>query len=174
MCRYHYEGTSLDQTQGYTLMSPHDQTDRPICYATTDYSAVWQLRSWLPDNVGGVPWVAPSRPCSSAYVPFYDSVTSVPAAWTDNTAYHAFRTVADNLDQPGTASSDTRYRATSGLCRARTARSRATARAPRRPRKRPPSGFTGAAQSTYLTTYSSSAPPKRTTWPGPPLPVQMP
>ena len=40
ICRYHYEGTSLDQTQGYTLMSPHDQTDRPICYATTDYSAV--------------------------------------------------------------------------------------------------------------------------------------
>ena len=71
--RYHYEGTSIDQTQDYTLMSPHAQTNRPICHSTTDYSAVWQLRSWKPDDIGGVMWVAPSRPCSSAYVPFYGS-----------------------------------------------------------------------------------------------------
>ena len=45
ICRYHYEGTSIDQTQNYALMSPHAQTNRPICYSTTDYSAVWQLRS---------------------------------------------------------------------------------------------------------------------------------
>ena len=35
ICRYHYEGTSIDQTAGYSLMSPHDQTNRPICYSTT-------------------------------------------------------------------------------------------------------------------------------------------
>ena len=98
ICRYHYEGTSIDQTAGYTLMSPHDQTNRPICYSTTDYSAVWQLRSWKPDDIGGVMWVAPSRPCSSAYVPFYGSITSVPAAWTGKTAFNEFR---DGRRQPG-------------------------------------------------------------------------
>lgn len=60
--------------------------DRPICYSTTDHSAVWQLRSRLPEGVGGVVWVAPSRPCSSTFVPFYTGITSVPAAWTGKTA----------------------------------------------------------------------------------------
>ncbi len=91
-------------------MSPHDQTNRPICYATTDYSAVWQLRSRLSDDIGGVMWVAPSRPCSSAYVPFYDSVTSVPAAWTNKTAFNVFRAVADSLDKNGTVGGELRYK----------------------------------------------------------------
>ena len=90
-------------------MSPHAQTNRPICYSTTDYSAVWQLRSWKPDDIGGVMWVAPSRPCSSAYVPFYDCITSVPAAWTGKTAYTAFRAVADSLDKNGTVNGSIRY-----------------------------------------------------------------
>ena len=47
-------------------------------------------------------WVAPCRPCSSTYVPFYDSVTSVPAAWSGRTAFNVFRTVADSLDRNGT------------------------------------------------------------------------
>jgi dipeptidase len=109
ICRFHYEGTSLDQTAGYTLMSPHSQTNRPICHSTTDYSAVWQLRSWKPDDIGGVLWVAPSRPCSSAYVPFYDCITSVPSAFGGKTAYNAFRTVADSLDKNGTVNGQIRY-----------------------------------------------------------------
>ena len=86
----------------YSLMSPHDQTNRPICYSTTDHSEVWQLRSWKPDDIGGVMWVALSRPCSSTYVPFYDSITSVPAAWSGRTAFNEFRDVADSLDRNGT------------------------------------------------------------------------
>jgi dipeptidase len=110
ICRYHYEGTAIDQTQNYTLMSPHAQTNRPICYSTTDYSAVWQLRSWKHDDIGGVMWVAPCRPCSSAYVPFYDSITSIPTAWTSKTAYNVFRTVADSLDKNGTVDGELRYK----------------------------------------------------------------
>ena len=45
--------------------------DRPLCYLWTDYSAIWQLRGWLPPQVGGVLWALLSRPCSSAYVPLY-------------------------------------------------------------------------------------------------------
>ena len=48
ICRYHYEGTSIDQTADYALMSPHNQSNRPICYATTGYSEVWQLRRGSP------------------------------------------------------------------------------------------------------------------------------
>ena len=117
ICRYHFEGTEIDQTDAYSLMTPHDQTNRPVCDATTDYSAVWQLRDWLPDAIGGVMWVAPSRPCSSAYVPFYDSITSVPAGWTDATAYAGFRAVADNLDKKGKVNGVRRYKYYSPLVR---------------------------------------------------------
>ena len=156
ICRYHYEGTGLDQTQDYTLMSPHAQTNRPICYSTTDYSAVWQLRSWKPDDIGGVMWVAPCRPCSSAYVPFYDSITSVPTAWTGKTAYNAFRTVCDSLDKNGgrwAASSATST--TSRWCRASTAASRRSARTHRRAPRTTAAGLSGAARITYLTNYSA-------------------
>jgi dipeptidase len=54
-------------------------------------------------------WLAMCRPCSSVYVPVYDSVTSVPAAWTDTTAYNDFRAVADSLDASGTIHGQNRY-----------------------------------------------------------------
>ena len=140
ICRYHYEGTAIDQTQDYTLMSPHAQTNRPICYSTTDYSAVWQLRSWKPDDIGGVMWVAPCRPCSSAYVPFYDSITSVPTAWTEQDRVQRLphrRRQPGQERAPSAASSATST--TSRSCRAPTARSRPSARTPRRaPSRRPP------------------------------------
>ncbi len=155
ICRYHYEGTSIDQTAGYTLMSPHNQTNRPICHSTTDYSAVWQLRSWKPDDIGGVLWVAPSRPCSSTYIPFYDSITSVPAAFTGKTAFNAFRAVAESLDKKGTVGGTTRYgyyiplvKSTYGAfetqCTTAQASTETTA-----------AGLTGSARINYLTNYSA-------------------
>lgn len=108
-CREHYEGTTLDRTNGYTLMSPHAQTSRPVCYSTTDYGAVWQLRRGLPEAVGNVMWLALSRPCSSTYVPFYAGVQDVPQWWSQKKAYLAFRAVADSLDQPGTVGGELRY-----------------------------------------------------------------
>ncbi len=155
ICRYHYEGTAIDQTQDYTLMSPHAQTNRPICHSTTDYSAVWQLRSWKPDDIGGVMWVAPSRPCSSAYVPFYGSITSVPSSWTNKTAFNLFRAVADSLDKRGTVDGEIRYKhyiplvqgvygAFEAECTAAQASTESTA-----------AGLSGAARITYLTDYSA-------------------
>jgi dipeptidase len=115
--REHYVGTELDQTEGYTLMSPHAQTCRPVCYSTTDYSAVWQLRRGMPAAIGDVMWLALSRPCSSAYVPFYAGVTDVPQRWSQKRAYLAFRKVADSLDAPGTVDGDIRYLHYIGLVR---------------------------------------------------------
>jgi dipeptidase len=67
------------------------------------------MRDWLPDAVGGVAWMALSRPCSSTYVPFYDSITSVPTAWSGKRAYNDFRAVADSLDANGTIGGMIRY-----------------------------------------------------------------
>jgi dipeptidase len=156
ICRYHFEGTSLDQTDGYALMSPHDQTNRPICYKTTDYSAVWQLRDWMPDAIGGVMWVAPSRPCSSAYVPFYDSVTSVPATWTDTTAYNGFRAVADSLDRNGRVNGVRRYKYYSPLVRGTYGAFEGACANAQTCAEATAAGLSGAARITDLTDYSSS------------------
>jgi dipeptidase len=155
ICRYHYEGTSLDQTQGYALMSPHDQTNRPICYATTDYSAVWQLRGWLPATIGGVMWVAPSRPCSSAYVPFYDSITSLPAAWTTKSAFGSFRAVADSLDKNGTVGGELRYKHYIGLVQRTYGAFETECAGAQASTDAAAARLSGVAQSTYLTNYST-------------------
>ena len=115
--RYHYEGTQLDQTAGYTLMSPHAQTNRPICCSYNDYSVVFQSRGWLPDGVGGVMWFAPSRACSSGVTPFYSCITSVPTDWGDKTAFMAFKSVADSLDKQGTVDGELRYKHYIGFVR---------------------------------------------------------
>ena len=155
ICRYHYEGTTLDQTAGYTTMSPHAQSDRPICYSTTDYSAIWQLRGWLPETVGGVMWVAPSRPCSSAYVPFYDSITSVPTAWTGKTAYNSFRAVADSLDKNGKVGGEIRYKHYIPLVQSTYGSFETTCAGAQAVTDSTAAGLTGTAQSTYLTNYST-------------------
>jgi hypothetical protein len=153
--RYHYEGTSLDQTQGYALMSPHEQTNRPICYSTTDYGSVWQLRDWLPDGVGGVLWVALSRPCSSTFVPFYAGITGVPADWQSRSAFSAFKAVADKLDKNGTIGGLSRYghyiplvHGVYGAYEAEVSGAQASVEAAA-------AGLSGAAREAYLTSYTA-------------------
>ena len=155
ICRYHYEGTAIDQTQNYALMSPHAQTNRPICYSTTDYSAVWQLRSWKPEDIGGVMWVAPCRPCSSAYVPFYDSITSIPAPWTSKTAYNVFRTVADSLDKTGTVGGELRYKHYIPLVKSTYGGFETECTSAQASTESTAAGLTGSARITYLTNYST-------------------
>jgi dipeptidase len=155
ICRYHYEGTEIDETDGYALMSPHDQTNRPICDSTTDYGAVWQLRDWLPDAIGGVMWVAPNRPCSSAYVPFYDSITSVPVEWTDATAYNAFRAVADSLDKKGKVNGVRRYKYYGPLVRSTYGAFESSCTSAQACVESTATCLSGSARIQYLTDYST-------------------
>ena len=76
--RNHYEGTPLDLTDGYKKGSPHYTKERTICTATTQYGFVAELRSWMPPQIGAVMWLAPSRPCTQAFTPWYAGITSIP------------------------------------------------------------------------------------------------
>ncbi len=102
LLRYHYEGTTLDESNHYRAMTPHAMNTRPLCARYSDYSVVTQLRAWLPNDVGGVAWVSLSRPCASTFVPFYVAAKELPAAWSDTTAFDAFRAVAMRLDRRDT------------------------------------------------------------------------
>ena len=118
--RDHYEHTALDTvTPNYENGSPHPATAcEPDCgwYSTcntyTDYSAVWEMRSWLPNPIGGLLSLALSRPCSSTYVPFYAGMTQVPSTWSfrsPSDAFASFRAVADSLDQDGLVAGQSHY-----------------------------------------------------------------
>jgi dipeptidase len=54
---------------------------RPVARHRGHYGMVTQLRSWLPDPVGGVYWVYLDNPYFSPYVPIYAGVTETTAGY---------------------------------------------------------------------------------------------
>jgi dipeptidase len=76
----HYEGTRLDDSQGYKKDSPHNNKTQNICASSQQLSFIAELRSGIPWDIGGRIWIAPRRGCVNAYMPFYFGVTEIPAA----------------------------------------------------------------------------------------------
>lgn len=55
--------------------------ERTIARWYTMYATIIQCRSWLPDEIGGVVWLAQDNVASSIYIPVYCSVTDLPASY---------------------------------------------------------------------------------------------
>jgi len=55
--------------------------ERTIARWYTMYATIIQLRDWLPDEIGGVEWLAMDNVSSSIYVPIYGSVTDLPVQY---------------------------------------------------------------------------------------------
>jgi dipeptidase len=56
---------------------------RPVARHRGHYGMVCQLRSWLPDAIGGVYWVYQDNPYISPYVPVYAGCTETAACYQD-------------------------------------------------------------------------------------------
>ena len=52
--------------------------ERTIARWYTIYAFISQSRDWLPDEIGGVVWLAWDNVATSVYVPFYAGITDVP------------------------------------------------------------------------------------------------
>ena len=93
--RDHFEGTPLDMTADMTAgpwgmpirpLPMHYKTsdgtnlfrERPIATQQSGFTMVCQMRSWLPDDVGGVTWFNCDDADMVAYVPLYCCITQVP------------------------------------------------------------------------------------------------
>jgi dipeptidase len=72
----HYENTELEDVN---LVQPHKNKILPICRIDTQYGFVAQLRNWLPYELGSVLWLAPRRPCTQIFIPWYFSMTKIPS-----------------------------------------------------------------------------------------------
>ena len=96
--RDHFEGTPLDMTADMTAgpwgmpirplpMHFKDKDsvayfrERPIATQQSGFTMTCQMRSWLPDDVGGVTWFNCDDANMVAYVPLYCCITQVPDAF---------------------------------------------------------------------------------------------
>lgn len=100
--RDHYEGTPLDFTTNAAsgiYEAPYQPTplrwehkgkqyfnERPISTQQASFVVVAQLRSWLPNEIGGILWYANDDANMTPFTPVYGSATEVPVAYTDTTA----------------------------------------------------------------------------------------
>jgi dipeptidase len=86
----HYEGTKLDDSQGYKKDTPHNNKTQNICSSTQQLSFIAELRSGMAWEIGGRIWIAPRRGCVNAYMPFYFGLTEIPASLTMDNAEKAY------------------------------------------------------------------------------------
>ncbi len=94
MLRDHFDGTALDMTKDpgagpwhspyrfAPLIWKSDSVEycheRPIATQQTGFTLVAQLRSWLPDAIGGILWFGVDDSAMTVYNPIYCSITKVP------------------------------------------------------------------------------------------------
>ena len=55
--------------------------ERTIARWYTMYATIIQCRSWLPDEIGGVVWLAQDNVATSIYIPIYCSATDLPTSY---------------------------------------------------------------------------------------------
>jgi dipeptidase len=55
--------------------------ERPIARWYTMYATITQSREWLPDEIGGLVWLALDNVATSIYIPLYSGITDVPDSY---------------------------------------------------------------------------------------------
>jgi dipeptidase len=80
------EGTVYDPVRGLRggpFKNPnYYKGTRLISVPNVEYTTLTQCRSWLPDPIGGIVWVALGAQDTSCYVPFYGGATDIPKSFS--------------------------------------------------------------------------------------------
>jgi dipeptidase len=80
------QGTALDPVRGLRggpFKNPnYYKGTRLISVPNVEYTTLTQCRSWLPDIIGGIVWVALGAQDTSCYIPFYAGVTDIPKSFS--------------------------------------------------------------------------------------------
>lgn len=90
-------------------MDESGQHPTRICVSSTVVSTVFQLRDWLPLEIGCVMWMCPTKTCSQPYIPWYLGMTEVPAR------FHRFATAEEALEKHMSDSKELRKTYPDGL-----------------------------------------------------------
>ncbi|MCE5332097.1 MAG: C69 family dipeptidase [Bacteroidales bacterium] len=95
--RDQYEGTEFDMTKGvcaapfggklrhsplgFKVDGVEYMHERPVATQQTGFTFVAQMRSWLPDYIGGILWFGVDDAASNIYVPMYCGINGVPECY---------------------------------------------------------------------------------------------
>ena len=95
--RDQYEGTEFDMTKGmaagpfgsklrcspltFNVDSVEYLHERPTATQQTGFTFVAQMRSWLPDYIGGILWFGVDDAATSLYVPMYCGINRIPECY---------------------------------------------------------------------------------------------
>ena len=95
--RDQYEGTELDMAKGlaagpfgsklrcspltFKVDSVEYVHERPVATQQTGFTFVAQMRSWLPDYIGGILWFGVDDAATGLYVPMYCGINRVPECY---------------------------------------------------------------------------------------------
>lgn len=97
--RNHYEGTSLDMAQAgdagagvyrvpyrwrpmtFEVDGKEYINERAVATQQTGFVLVAQLRSWLPDAIGGILWFGTDDANTAVFTPMYASITEIPLTY---------------------------------------------------------------------------------------------
>lgn len=82
-----YDQLEIDNVSGGWYSVDHDNGkirflgERTIARWYTMYATIIQCREWLPDEIGGVVWLAQDNVATSVYVPMYCGITDMPESY---------------------------------------------------------------------------------------------
>ena len=104
LARDHYEGTEFDMTKGiqagpygspqrnrplsFTVDGIKYSWERPISTYNTAFSFIAQMRSGLPNEIGGLIWFGEDETYFTCYTPIYCSTNQIPEAYTKGDINH--------------------------------------------------------------------------------------
>jgi dipeptidase len=99
MMRDHYEGTALDWTNDIgagSFKSPYRWApltweadsvqycnERPIATQQTGFVFTSQMRSWLPNSIGGILWFGTDDAAQTVFTPMYCSIIEIPECYRE-------------------------------------------------------------------------------------------
>lgn len=103
MMRDHFEGTPFDMTKDkgskilydvpyrwrpmeYKVDGKEYLHERAICTQQTGWVYVAQMRSWLPDAIGGLVWFGVDDANTAVFVPMYCCINEIPKSYAQGTA----------------------------------------------------------------------------------------
>lgn len=78
LLRDHFEGTPYDATDGYKTGSPNRSKYRTICTMTTVNALVASLHAGKPESISVSLWMAPGKPDTTVFLPFYPALERLP------------------------------------------------------------------------------------------------
>ncbi len=81
--RDHYEGTRYDPARLYGAENPNASKIRTICTRTTRATFLLQLRADLPMPLGALLWIAPRKPDTSLFLPWYPLLPELPPGFSE-------------------------------------------------------------------------------------------